>query len=145
MTLESDRPAEPERTTAGKAPMWLRVLSVPVAVVVALGFADSDGWAMGVFAGVMFGWLAFTIIIWDRYSPWIRRHPVIDGLIDGPYIFLSVTAVTSLSAQTRWAIAGAGSLVFIAARYWAHRHQTRSAAMLASRPPAPAAEDAPVS
>jgi hypothetical protein len=81
---------------AARPPMWMRILVVPLSALIALGLASRRGWWVGVVAAIVYGGIAVPM----AFAPggtvtWSRRHPILDGSVLGPVLFLALAYLTT--------------------------------------------------
>jgi hypothetical protein len=104
--------------------MWVRVVLVPLVASLILAVISKRGWLIGVVALIVYGGVGLGMAIAPKtVVAWERRHPVIDGMIFGPLVFLAVAYVTSWSLWVCLLLGVAGVLVGAAqgirrARHW---------------------------
>jgi len=81
---------------AADPPKWVRLLAVPAFALSALGLASKRGWLVGVIAAIVYGSIALPMAVAPGgLIAWSRRHPIVDGSIFGPLLFLALAYITS--------------------------------------------------
>lgn len=79
-------------------PMAMRVVLVLLAASLVLAVTFKRGWLIGVVALIVYGWIGLGMGIAPKtFIAWERRHPVLDGMILGPLVFLAAAYITSWS------------------------------------------------
>ncbi|MDQ1724760.1 MAG: hypothetical protein QOG52_1788, partial [Frankiaceae bacterium] len=77
---------------------WVRVFAVVLATLIAAGLASKRGVLVAAIAAVVYGLMA---ICWafarERTVAWSKRHPVLDGLVAVPLLFLALGYITTIS------------------------------------------------
>ncbi|MGW4644622.1 hypothetical protein ACWEN6_39360 [Sphaerisporangium sp. NPDC004334] len=91
-------------------PWWLGLLLVPVDVYLAISLAEKHGLAVGVLAAVVYGALTFVPLFFEEVTAWSRAHPVLDGLVLVPLVFLALAYLTPLSLAMCAAVTAACGL-----------------------------------
>ncbi|GIH99671.1 hypothetical protein [Planobispora takensis] len=130
-----DRPAaRARRSFWEKPPVWFRALGIPVALLVTLQMSDERGPLMGAFAGAVYGSLAISLLLWDRFVLWGREHPLLDALGFGPVMFIALAFVTSLSPAVCAAIAAGTTVPFVVLKHLQRRRTPRPGTAPAARP-----------
>ena len=83
-------------------------------ITAAIGFAAKRGVVVGVVAAVVYGALTLSLLLaWERVAAWSKRHPLLDGLIIVPLLFLAVAYCTKLSIAICVVIALVGGLFLV--------------------------------
>lgn len=81
---------------AADPPRWVRLVAVPVFALLVLGLASKRGWLVGVIAAIVYGAIALPVAVTPGgLVAWSRRHPVVDGSMMGPLLFLALSYLTS--------------------------------------------------
>lgn len=108
-------------------PVWMRLVAVPLFALVALGLASRRGWVVGVIAGVVYGVIALCFaVVPDGTAAWSRRHPILDGAVLGPLVFLALAYIAPWPLWLCLAIGAMG--VAVGAAQGAQRARRRAAA-----------------
>lgn len=105
-------------------PTWMRVVLVPLVASLMLAVTFKRGWLIGVVALIVYGGLGLGMAFAPKaVLAWERRHPVLDGMIFGPFVFLALAYITSWSLWVCLLLGVAGVLLGAAqgirrARHW---------------------------
>lgn len=79
-------------------PPWYRVLLVVTAIVLTVAMWARRGWVFGLVTLLIYGAvLGSTAISGKSPAAWSRSHPVLDGLVLGPLVFVAIGYITPLS------------------------------------------------
>lgn len=79
-------------------PLWLRLFAVATLASAVVSVTGDRGWAVGAFAAVVYGALALSMVRRpDPLEAWFQRHPVLDGALFGPLVFVGLAVLTSWS------------------------------------------------
>src|SRR3954447_26575298 len=112
---------------ATNPPVWLRAIIVPLFALLALGLASRRGWFVGVVAALVYGGIALSMAIAPGGTvDWSRRHPILDGSILGPILFLALAYLTHWPLWVCLIIGVAGLLIGAARGAQRARHSLRS-------------------
>lgn len=81
---------------AARPPIWVRVIAPIALAFVAFGLAAKRGVLVGVVAAVVYGLLTIPVAVSPQtIISWSRQHPVLDGSVLGPLVFLMLAYITS--------------------------------------------------
>ena len=90
----------PTKWLTGEAqpPLWFRLIGAVLFIALPAGLWVKRGVAVGLVAAIVYGFIALsTLLAWQQISAWSKRHPLLDGLIVVPLLFLAVAYLTHLS------------------------------------------------
>jgi uncharacterized membrane protein (DUF2068 family) len=96
------------RAAPWRPPIWMRICLIPTFGLVAFAAAWHRGLTVGLIAGVVYGGLGVGMAVGlSRVRAWSRRHPILDGSLLGPLIFLAAATSTSWPLWVCLALGGA--------------------------------------
>jgi hypothetical protein len=74
------------------------VFGVVLVTLIAAGLASRRGLLVAAIAAVVYGLMAMCwAFAWERTVAWSKRHPVLDGLVVVPLLFLALAYFTTMS------------------------------------------------
>lgn len=107
-------------------PAWMRFVFLAVVVAAALGLASRRGWYVGAIAALVYGLIAIPMVVSPRsVADWSRRHPVLDGSVLGPLVFLALAYITQWPLWVCFIIAAAATGIGALRGLHRDRHRLR--------------------